>query len=131
MHGESYLRLCQSLSRFPYTCRNYVTQDILRRIMTDYFGYDVHFVQNVTDIDDKVCIMLSVPSRSPSLIHQLTPMRDIDYYSSPTEPPCRDLQVPTYLPHQRARRHLIGRMEQIRPLKARERSTARLRHPRA
>lgn len=22
--------------------------------MTDYFGYDVHFVQNVTDIDDKV-----------------------------------------------------------------------------
>src|SRR6188768_4076630 len=22
--------------------------------MTDYFGYDVHFVMNVTDIDDKV-----------------------------------------------------------------------------
>jgi cysteinyl-tRNA synthetase len=35
--------------------RNYVTQDILRRIMTDYFGYDVHFVMNITDIDDKVC----------------------------------------------------------------------------
>jgi hypothetical protein len=34
--------------------RNYVTQDILRRIMTDYFGYDVHFVMNITDIDDKV-----------------------------------------------------------------------------
>ena len=34
--------------------RNYVTQDILRRILTDYFGYDVHFVMNVTDIDDKV-----------------------------------------------------------------------------
>ncbi|KJA20025.1 hypothetical protein HYPSUDRAFT_43630 [Hypholoma sublateritium FD-334 SS-4] len=34
--------------------RNYVTQDILRRIMTDYFGYDVHFVMNVTDIDDKI-----------------------------------------------------------------------------
>ena len=34
--------------------RNYVTQDILRRIMSDYFGYDVHFVMNVTDIDDKV-----------------------------------------------------------------------------
>lgn len=34
--------------------RNYVTQDVLRRIMTDYFGYDVHFVMNVTDIDDKV-----------------------------------------------------------------------------
>jgi cysteinyl-tRNA synthetase len=34
--------------------RNYVTQDILRRIMTDYFGYDVHFVMNITDIDNKV-----------------------------------------------------------------------------
>ncbi|KAF9482214.1 hypothetical protein BDN70DRAFT_875310 [Pholiota conissans] len=34
--------------------RNYVTQDILRRIVTDYFGYDVHFVMNVTDIDDKI-----------------------------------------------------------------------------
>ena len=33
---------------------NYVTQDILRRIMSDYFGYDVHFVMNITDIDDKV-----------------------------------------------------------------------------
>lgn len=37
-----------------WTCRNYVTQDVLRRIMQDYFGYDVHFVMNVTDIDDKV-----------------------------------------------------------------------------
>jgi cysteinyl-tRNA synthetase len=26
--------------------------------MTDYFGYDVHFVMNVTDIDDKVCHQL-------------------------------------------------------------------------
>lgn len=31
-----------------------MTQDVLRRIMRDYFGYDIHFVQNVTDIDDKV-----------------------------------------------------------------------------
>lgn len=35
--------------------RNYITQDVLRRIMSDYFGYDVHFVMNITDIDDKVC----------------------------------------------------------------------------
>lgn len=33
--------------------RNYVSQDILRRIMSDYFGYDVHFVMNITDIDNK------------------------------------------------------------------------------
>ncbi|KZT10897.1 uncharacterized protein LAESUDRAFT_721290 [Laetiporus sulphureus 93-53] len=36
--------------------RNYVTQDILRRIMTDYFGYEVHFVMNITDIDDKIIL---------------------------------------------------------------------------
>ncbi|EMD33708.1 hypothetical protein CERSUDRAFT_87037 [Gelatoporia subvermispora B] len=36
--------------------RNYVTQDVLRRIMTDYFGYDVHFVMNITDIDDKIIL---------------------------------------------------------------------------
>ncbi|KIJ38541.1 hypothetical protein M422DRAFT_781445 [Sphaerobolus stellatus SS14] len=33
--------------------RNYVTQDYIHRILTDYFGYDVHFVMNITDIDDK------------------------------------------------------------------------------
>ncbi|AMD19573.1 HCL578Cp [Eremothecium sinecaudum] len=36
--------------------RNYVTIDINRRILEDYFGYDVDFVQNVTDIDDKIII---------------------------------------------------------------------------
>lgn len=34
--------------------RNYVTLDIIRRILQDYFNYDVQFVMNVTDIDDKV-----------------------------------------------------------------------------
>ena len=42
--------------RIDFVHRNYVTQDILRRIMSDYFGYDVHFVMNITDIDDKVDI---------------------------------------------------------------------------
>ncbi|WFD27467.1 cysteine--tRNA ligase [Malassezia nana] len=34
--------------------RNYVTQDVIRRILRDYLGYDVNFVMNVTDIDDKI-----------------------------------------------------------------------------
>lgn len=34
--------------------RNYVTTDIIRRIMRDYFHFDVKFVMNVTDVDDKV-----------------------------------------------------------------------------
>ncbi|KAJ3819750.1 hypothetical protein F5880DRAFT_1625482 [Lentinula raphanica] len=42
-------------SRMGHACygRDYATQDVLRRIMTEYFGYDVHFVMNITDIDDK------------------------------------------------------------------------------
>ncbi|KAL9931189.1 hypothetical protein V8E36_008077 [Tilletia maclaganii] len=36
--------------------RNYVSQDIIRRILRDYFGYDVHLVMNITDIDDKIIV---------------------------------------------------------------------------
>lgn len=35
--------------------RNYVSTDIVRRIMKDYFKFDVEFVMNITDVDDKVC----------------------------------------------------------------------------
>lgn len=34
--------------------RNYVAQDILRRITRDYFHYEINFVMNITDIDDKI-----------------------------------------------------------------------------
>ncbi|KAF2746071.1 hypothetical protein M011DRAFT_425959 [Sporormia fimetaria CBS 119925] len=36
--------------------RNYVTIDILRRIVRDYFGYKLKFVQNITDVDDKIIL---------------------------------------------------------------------------
>lgn len=36
--------------------RNYVSIDINRRILQKYFRYNVKFVQNVTDIDDKIII---------------------------------------------------------------------------
>lgn len=35
--------------------RNYVSTDILRRILRDYFKFKVQFVMNMTDVDDKVC----------------------------------------------------------------------------
>ena len=35
--------------------RSYITFDILRRVIVDYFRYDVLYVMNITDIDDKVC----------------------------------------------------------------------------
>ncbi|BDA46365.1 Cysteine-tRNA ligase, cytoplasmic [Coccomyxa sp. Obi] len=34
--------------------RYYVTMDILRRVLEDYFGYSISFVMNVTDVDDKI-----------------------------------------------------------------------------
>ncbi|EPB78809.1 cysteine--tRNA ligase [Ancylostoma ceylanicum] len=34
--------------------RAYLSMDILRRVMSSYFGYDVQFIMNITDIDDKI-----------------------------------------------------------------------------
>ncbi|TEY86575.1 hypothetical protein BOTCAL_0006g00550 [Botryotinia calthae] len=36
--------------------RNYVSTDIIRRIMKDYFGFDLNFVMNITDVDDKIIL---------------------------------------------------------------------------
>ncbi len=34
--------------------RSYVAFDIVRRVLQNFFGYDVQLVMNVTDIDDKI-----------------------------------------------------------------------------
>ena len=34
--------------------RTYLSFDILRRVLQNYFGYDVFYVMNITDIDDKI-----------------------------------------------------------------------------
>lgn len=34
--------------------RTYLTFDIIRRILEDYFGYSVFYVMNITDVDDKI-----------------------------------------------------------------------------
>ena len=36
--------------------RNYVAFDVMRRILTDYFGFDILYVMNITDIDDKIIL---------------------------------------------------------------------------
>ena len=36
--------------------RTYLSMDIIRRVLEDYFRYDVFFVQNITDIDDKIIL---------------------------------------------------------------------------
>ncbi|CAB4064395.1 CARS [Lepeophtheirus salmonis] len=34
--------------------RTYLTFDILRRVLSHYFGYNIFYVMNITDIDDKI-----------------------------------------------------------------------------
>merc|ERR1719171_3037205 len=36
--------------------RNYVSFDVIRRILSDPFGYNVTCVMNITDVDDKIII---------------------------------------------------------------------------
>ncbi|RDW82331.1 hypothetical protein BP6252_03443 [Coleophoma cylindrospora] len=36
--------------------RNYVSTDIIRRILRDYFAFEVKFVMNITDVDDKIIV---------------------------------------------------------------------------
>lgn len=38
------------------SARNYVSTDITRRIIKDYFGFNTKFVMNITDIDDKIIL---------------------------------------------------------------------------
>jgi cysteinyl-tRNA synthetase len=34
--------------------RSYISFDILRRVLADFFGYDIYYVMNITEIDDKI-----------------------------------------------------------------------------
>jgi len=44
--------------------RTFVLQDVMRRWMS-YIGYDVHFVQNITDVDDKIIARAQEEGASP------------------------------------------------------------------
>lgn len=34
--------------------KNYIANDMIRRILSKHFGYNVKYGMNVTDIDDKI-----------------------------------------------------------------------------
>ena len=36
--------------------RAYITFDIIRRILTEYFGFTINYVMNITDVDDKIIL---------------------------------------------------------------------------
>jgi len=37
-----------------FSYRSYISFDILRRVLSSYFGYNVLYAMNITDIDDKI-----------------------------------------------------------------------------
>ena len=49
--GYIYMCVCVFIC---FSSRSYISFDILRRVLSDYFGYDVLYVMNITDIDDKI-----------------------------------------------------------------------------
>lgn len=49
-----FLPIEEISNAFP--SRNYVTIDIIRRILSDYFGYSIQFIMNITDVDDKIIV---------------------------------------------------------------------------
>ena len=51
--------------------------DIVRRVMQKYFGYDVFYCMNITDVDDKVQYL----SRNRSKSSFLLSFNIIQYYS--------------------------------------------------
>ena len=46
-----------------------MAQDIMRRILRDFFGYEVNFVMNITDVDDKVSVPRLPCSRAYCLFY--------------------------------------------------------------
>lgn len=48
-----WMNFYKNLSNFTLS-RSYISFDILRRVLADYFGYNVLYVMNITDVDDKI-----------------------------------------------------------------------------
>ena len=66
--------------------RTYLTSDIIRRIMRDYFQFDVRYVMNVTDVDDKVSLGMSLGLPADA------DLRAKDHTSGAPAIPARDIQ---------------------------------------
>ncbi len=39
---------------FTYKIRNYLCNDMIRRVMKEHFGYNIQYCMNITDVDDKI-----------------------------------------------------------------------------
>lgn len=39
---------------FHINLRNYLCNDMVRRVLRDHFGYNIQYCMNITDVDDKI-----------------------------------------------------------------------------
>jgi cysteinyl-tRNA synthetase len=87
--------------------RNYVTIDVLRRVLAGYFGFQLKFVQNITDVDDKIILrgrqqylLAQFRSKNPAVtqeVHSAT-QRAFDAYIKKNLPLLReDLQPADFI----------------------------------
>ena len=53
LHGAALHAQCPD-SQMLSAARYYVTMDMLRRVMEAHFHYNIKYIMNVTDIDDKI-----------------------------------------------------------------------------
>ena len=61
--------------------RSYVSTDILRRVMTNFFGYHVYYVLGMTDVDDKIIqrsLELNVSAASLAKKHEREFFEDLE-----------------------------------------------------
>lgn len=70
-------------------CRSYISFDIVRRVLQSYFGYDVLYCMNITDIDDKVSVV-AVCSRTRTFRNTRSSVAD--HQTSATATPVRTLR---------------------------------------
>lgn len=77
--------------------RNYVTTDIIRRILRDYFHFNVRFVMNITDVDDKIILR----ARQRHLYDEYKKDHRYSYQQSPScNGPETDYCLPRYIDDQ-------------------------------
>lgn len=67
--------------------RNYVSFDIIRRVLEDYFGYNLQYVMNVTDVDDKIILKARRNHLLQQYRHQTTDPAQVGAHAAPSPAP--------------------------------------------